>query len=319
VLIESPHGIDITDPGSIQFTISDSLHEDYQRDLSADTFRLVKLSDDADEQATLLWAIYDRSLETYMPLEYPFEAIILISIDAKDIAGNMLPTADYEFRIESQEDFFASRENLPQTAELDPDDPALAGVYDSGVQVTSGPLTGAKIVYNSSELLTPTFGSMDEMVTAQLTGTQAVGTPMNLLPHTVFNIPVKIFIPFAGYADVSELGLYYHDGVQWRTASDADGNLLPGGLGWMVPGSRVNHNDLDTPLIEIQAYHFSGTQGFVVVSSGRNTHETDRTSGTHAVISCFVDTANSGWKPGFWVLGLMLFIVAVSAIGVKSI
>ncbi|UCF84826.1 MAG: hypothetical protein JSV50_04130, partial [Desulfobacteraceae bacterium] len=32
----------------------------------------------------------------------------------------------------------------------------------------------------------------------------------------------------------------------------------PDGEGWMVPGSRVNHNDGDPSTIEIKIYHFSG-------------------------------------------------------------
>ncbi|GAJ20959.1 unnamed protein product, partial [marine sediment metagenome] len=49
-----------------------------------------------------------------------------------------------------------------------------------------------------------------------------------------------------------------YNGTGWVLACDANGNVQPDGEGWMVPGSRVNHNDSTPPTIEIQLYHFSG-------------------------------------------------------------
>ena len=118
--------------------------------------------------------------------------------------------------------------------------------------------------------------------------------------------------------DISELGLYYYDGVRWRTACDADGNLLPGGFGWMVPGSRVDHYESNTAFIEFQAYHFSGTQGFVVVSSGTEDRETNQGNSAHVFISCFIDTAAANWEPAWhWILGLMGCVPVVLIILVR--
>jgi hypothetical protein len=91
-----------------------------------------------------------------------------------------------------------------------------------------------------------------------------VGVPMNLQPPTLFNEPVRLFVPCPGYDNVEDLNLYYYNGMEWRKACDAD-EVLPGGEGWMVPGSRANHNAADDPerdlsFIEIQVYHFSGVQ-----------------------------------------------------------
>ena len=36
--------------------------------------------------------------------------------------------------------------------------------------------------------------------------------------------------------------------------------MRPDGEGWMVPGSRVNHDEMDVPTIEIKVYHFSAIQ-----------------------------------------------------------
>ena len=318
MLIESSYGIDITDPGSFTFTINDDFHQDYERSLDDDTFRVVKISDDADERATMVWVIYDRSLETYMPMEYDFESHVLIGIDVMDIAGNEYAT-DIEFRIESEAVFVDSQFNLPKTTEIDPYDPILEGAYDSGLEVIDGPLAGATIIFNSYEPLTPAFGSMDELGNALVAGTEAVGPALNLIPHTVFSTPVKVFIPFPGHTNVSGFGLYYHDGVKWRTACDAEGNVLPGGRGWMVPGSRINHNGQETSFIEIEVYHFSSTRGFVYVSTGNSSrYETEQRNGSYAYISCFVDTASRDGAMPFWIFCLIVLAVGLSVISARS-
>jgi hypothetical protein len=79
---------------------------------------------------------------------------------------------------------------------------------------------------------------------------------------------VKIFIPCHGVKDVGNLSLYHFNGMKWRRACDADGNILSGGEGWLVPGSRVNHNDANPPLIEIEVYHFSAAQAVNTVPTG---------------------------------------------------
>ncbi|MEJ2223327.1 MAG: hypothetical protein P8X80_21310, partial [Desulfobacterales bacterium] len=129
-----------------------------------------------------------------------------------------------------------------------------------GIRINSGDLENAKVLYDSSETRTPFFGSLDEIPPLNVSGSGAVGVPMNLQPPTVFDNPVRIFIACPGYTDVGGLSVYYYNGSSWARASDATGNVLPGGDGWMVPGSRVDHNETDPPTIEIQVYHFSGAQ-----------------------------------------------------------
>ena len=65
VRIEDADGIDITDPNSIWFTIYDSVHAAYTRNL-LDTIvvRVIKLSSDDDTSVTKLLAVYDRSKES---------------------------------------------------------------------------------------------------------------------------------------------------------------------------------------------------------------------------------------------------------------
>jgi hypothetical protein len=61
-----------------------------------------------------------------------------------------------------------------------------------------------------------------------------------------------------------------------------------GGEGWMVPGSRVNHNLGSPSTIEIQVFHFTGVQAGSPSGSGGRT--TDAVSGG----GCFIATAAYG-------------------------
>jgi hypothetical protein len=64
VLVRSVHGIDTRAPDAVRFTIDDGLHPPYMRDLSSDAVRTVSLNEDPADQATFLWAVYDRFLES---------------------------------------------------------------------------------------------------------------------------------------------------------------------------------------------------------------------------------------------------------------
>jgi hypothetical protein len=126
------------------------------------------------------------------------------------------------------------------------------------VTVQGGALNGASITYDSSlaqELgFEPGFGPIEEVPQAP-----RLGVPLNLVPPAVFPNPVTLTIPCPGYEDVSNASIYYYDGREWWLACDAEGNVTPEGVGWMVPGSRVNHNeDENSPAyVQIQVYHFS--------------------------------------------------------------
>lgn len=260
IRIEDSDGVDITNTSSIKFTINDSVNPGYERDLS-DTVvvRVVKLTEDEDTQVTKLWAVYDRPKEIELG-NYRYDTDVNIKVDAKDIRGDWMTQASYDFNIETKQEHDHAIANLPDTDPVAPDDPALGGAYDTGTQVRSGDLEGAKIVYDSTEVVTPTFGPMDELAPLDVTEVEAVGISMNLQPPTVFNTPVKVFIPCPGYPDVSSLCIYLYNGTSWVLACDASGNVHSGGEGCIVPESRTNHNSDILSRIEVQFYHFTGVQ-----------------------------------------------------------
>jgi len=317
VLIRSVHGIDLNSADAIRFTIDDGFHVPYIRDLRFDTVRVVKLIDEQDDRATFLWAVYDRLLEPYMPSNYQHNFHIYIKIEIRDVADNILQPAAFEFKTESAAQQAASRQNRPKTEEIYAVDADSGGSHDAGIQVVEGELAGARVMYNSNEPLTPQFGSQGEIEKVNIEGLEAVGMPVNLAPHTVFDTPVKLFVPVPEDADILSVGLAYHDGTQWLPAADAEGNVLPGGEGWMVPGSRVNHTESSPALIEVQVYHFSGTQTVVFASFDGTREEEDRPpgesrSGAVVFVSCFVDSVGTDSENVFW------FIVVIG-IGVSAV
>jgi hypothetical protein len=260
VRINDSDGINITDTASVKFTVDDDADDPgnqlYNRDLSSNFVRVLKLiSNDPDTQVTNFWVVYDRSQDTYG--NFAYNSKVNIKVDAKDRRQDRMTQASFDFRIESEED---PPSRLPDTSNVAQNDPDLGGPYDAGVQVNSGNLEGAKILYDGSEPIAPTFGPTDEVPPLNTANVDAVGVPMNLQPPTVFNTPVRIFIPCPGYTDVSQLSVFLYNGTDWVLACNAAGIVQPGAESWMVPGSRVNHNNGNPPTIEIQVYHFSGVQ-----------------------------------------------------------
>ena len=295
VLIRATYGIDVDSPDAVRFIIADGSHLPYLRDPSFDTVRVVKLDTAPDEQATLLWVAYDRSLEPCMPASYPPGRVIHIKVAIKDNRNNTLQPAPFEFKIESNTEKTASQQNLPKTNEFYALDPLSGDNCDAGIEVVEGHLRGAKVIYSSLEPLTPEFGSLSAIEKLNLEGVRAVGMAVNLMPHTVFDTPVTLFLPISEDVDIRSVGLAYHDGTQWMPAVDADGNVLPGAEGWMVPGSMVNHAESSPPLIELQVHHFSAAQAVVFGTfDGTRDEEKDKDhSGSNVTVyaSCFINSA----------------------------
>ena len=296
VLIRSAYGLDVHSADAVRFIIDDGFHLPYRRDLSCDTVRVVKVEEAYDEQATLLWAVYDRFLEPFIPTAYPPDRVIQIKVKITDIRKNILRPGPFEFKIESAAEKSASRQHLPITAEFYAFDQFFKNDYDAAIEVSEGKLYGAKVSYSSREPLTPEFGSLNGIEEINLEGIQAAGMPVNLMPHTVFNTPVTLFLPVFEDADIRSVGLAYYDGTQWMPAVDADGNVLTGVEGWLVPGSRVNHDESTPPLIEVQVHHFSGAQAVIFTPpDGTLDKEEDKehNGGANVVVfaSCFINAA----------------------------
>lgn len=300
VLVRDTDGIDITDTNSITFTINDGVNPAYVRSLGqASVFRVVKLTTDPDTRVTKLWAVYDRSLDSYG--DYAYDANVNIKVDAKDRRGDAMSQASYTFNVES-----ATEHNSAQA--LSPDTVTLLNTPSSGqttISIDSGLLTETMITYNNNEPVKPEFGPPDEIPSINVPGVQGIFYPLNLQPPTVFNTPVKVFIPVPDTPDVSNLVIGYYDGENWVVACDASGNVLPAGDGWMVPGSRVNHNNGNPSYIELQVYHFSGVQAASLAGGGSALlGEEKEPSG-----GCFIGTASEGSWSGKEFLGILLMLV----------
>ena len=150
-----------------------------------------------------------------------------------------MATASFDFKIETEIEHDDAEDNSPDYVQFSSQDTN----YDAGIEITDGDLAGARIFYNSSEPVRPVVGPLNELPSIDLTDVDAVGVPMNLQPPAVFSTPVKLLIPVPGQSSVGNLSIYFYNGMDWVMACDAAGNVTDGGDGWMVPGSRVNHND----------------------------------------------------------------------------
>jgi hypothetical protein len=317
VLIETRYGIDLDDPDSIRFLISDGEYGLYYRNLNSPAVRVVEVDIDSSP-ATSLWVVYDRSLEPTLPPVYPLDTIVQVRLEVEDIHWNEIIVERHEFKIESDSRQAHAFDHLPESQSINIEYPT--GIHDAGVEVVSGVLTGAKIFYDADEPLLPAFGPIDEIKPAALGAGQAIGVPVNLMPHTVFNNPVKLYIPYPDQTDVTQLDIYYFNGIEWLAACDSGGNVLPGGEGWMVPGSRVNHPDQVPPQIEIQVYHFSAAQAVLSETSTVTGNTDNQKSGSGAVVyvSCFIDTAASGSMTTIGFLSLLFCLSLLILLGFES-
>ena len=140
-----------------QFEIEDGVHFPYQRDLNSDTMRVVWVDDENPHQL-LIWVVYDRPLETQLPPLYNPESIVHITVYIADSLQRRLPPKLFWFRIETDNSHTAGFRSLPDFDFIDREDLISDARYDSGMEILSGELQGAKILYNSGEPLTPGFG-----------------------------------------------------------------------------------------------------------------------------------------------------------------
>ena len=281
VRIESLNGLDMGDPDAVTLTVTDG-NRTYTRQLNDLNGRNQKIVQavplDGDGNiAYAFWAVYYRSNETAIPNVYPSGSMVEVTVEAKDRTGDVMEPLSIRFRVQSAEEKNTEAANLPETS-ISVDNASMTKT----ITVDSGPMKGASIIFSSTLLqeigIEPYFGPAEDI--PPLTGVEAVGAPLNLLPDMVFPSPVTLLIPCPGYDDVSHLEIYYYDGREWWLACDGGGNVTPDGEGWMVPGSRINHPKAagSPAYIEIQVNHFSAAAA----------------AGTSPAVSASVETSGGG-------------------------
>lgn len=294
VRIESVEGVDLTDPYAVTLDVSDGKYV-YPRKLGDQNSKGAKIVqavplDRNGNVAYSLWVVYYRSNETQIPNLYAYQSTVKVTVSVKDTSNEAIDPISFTFRVQGQEQGNAEEDEIPlSTVTIN------TLTLKKTVSVDVGPLKGASITYDSNLLqeigLEPYFGPIGEV--PPLTEAEAAGVPANLLPPAVFPRGVTVTIPCPGYGDVSDLAVYYHDGERWVLACDGSGNITPEGDGWMMPGSRVNHNHGNPSTIELKVYHFSAV---VAGSSGAVAGDDVGPTATATVESgggggCFISTA----------------------------
>ena len=269
VRLESTYGIDLRDPDAVVFSINDGerVYDRYLNETNTSGRVLlmpIALKGD-DQKAHSVWVSYYRSNENDISGTYPHGAPVEITVYAKDIQGTAMTPVMFRAAIESEADREAAKAKAPSTTVLA--DTPVPG--KKTLQVNSGKMKGAAVIYDSSTMeelgFEPEIGPTEEIPPAP-----GNGIPLNLMPPAVFPNPVTLIIPCAEHKDVTGLAIYYYDGQKWWLACDSQGNITPEGQGWMVPGSRVNHNRTHrtASYIEIKVHHFSAAAGGVEEPKG---------------------------------------------------
>jgi hypothetical protein len=286
-LVQAPNGVDLTDPESVSLQIDDGQNR-YDPDCSdRNIVRFVQLIAEEDENhLTKFWLIYNRQEDVYG--DFGFGSLVNVGLDMCDISGICLPTSQYQFQIETQDEYSQSRDNAPQTSALPETDPMLEpeSGYDTGIVVTSGENEGVKVIFDSAGSVIPEIGPSEEIPVVTDPDLKPLGSPLNIQPPTVSESPLKIVIPCPGETDLSDTSILFYNGDRWIRACNAKGELLETGEGWMVPDSRKIHTDTDNGIttVEFKAYQLSGIQ---VVRDAAHKSE----GGGASPLNCFIDTA----------------------------
>jgi Cohesin domain len=279
-----PHANQGIDEGTLRVPYDSSINLRIQDDTGLDESRfLIQLTTIGQPASTIAGTLLYRQLMENDPSDYwltfipensfVFDAEIEVSVRAADQDGLSMAPYDYRFGVETEAAHDAAQDDAPASTR-DESDP---GVHQLWADPGTG-IAGAGVFYAADETVIPHFGPMDEV--PELGLAEGCGQPVSITPPAVYRETITLFIPCPDVDDVSELVLYFYDpATGWVPACDTEGNVQSGADGWMVPGSRVNHNDSDIKTIEIQVLH-SG-----IVQAG--TEETPPGSGNDG---CFLST-----------------------------
>ncbi len=285
VRLEATQGINIAEASGVTVTVNDG-SQTYKRNLNNTTVKAIRL-DSGGTTSRNLWIAYYRSNEATN--EYSSGVAVTVTFEATDVRKDSLTPKTLTFRIQTAAEEQKEADTLPNTVTV-PNKPT-AGFTTSGVTNTATMLDRAAIIYDSSlpgnTGIIPYVGPTEDIPVFNVTGYTAVGVAMNLLPPALFPAAVTLVIPCAGYTDVGSLYVHYYNGQQWVMACDPAGNVQSGGVGWMVPGSRVNHNG-NPAWIEIRVYHFSAV--IAASSAGRSVALQSGEEGGGGGGGCFISS-----------------------------
>jgi hypothetical protein len=284
MLLQVPKGLDGTDTSSVQISISDG-EDPYVRDLSdTGVLRILKLLDEADNELTRFWLIYDRSRDGAGL--FPFDTEVAVSVLLKDREDQAFADAIYRFRTETEAEHLAAQDEAPATVELTGDDPdlSLEEGYDAGLAITEGSLAGTKVIFNSQSPVTPTVGPANEAPELPEEAGVPLGAPLNLQPPTVSETPVKLLLPCRGATSQENLTVQVYAGDRWVKAYGADGDVTTEAQGWVAPVDDKSATMAgEVPMLEVRAYQNTAVQ---VVE----TQPQDRGGDQTVALSCFIST-----------------------------
>lgn len=289
MLLQVPKGLDGTDTSSVQLSVTDE-QAPYVRDLSdTGVVRLLKLMDEADNNLTRFWLIYDRSRDGAGL--FPFDTEVTISVLLKDREDQAFADAIYRFSTETEAEHLAAQDEAPATTALPTDDPDLAPDegYDTGLTVTEGSLTGSKVIFSSDSAVSPVVGPSNEVPELPADAGLPLGAPLNLQPPSVSETPTRLILPCRGAttADTSpeSLNVQIYAGDRWVKAYNADGSVTSEAQGWVAPVEKklTTAADGQVTMLEVSTYQNTAVQVVETQNQDRGGDET-------MAISCFLST-----------------------------
>ena len=291
LIVDKGSGIDLNNTDNIRILVNDGDNIAYTVDLSNEkTVRTIKLNtNEPDSAVSALWVAYDRPKEDQLSMQrYPFEAQVHFSVEIRNNDDNLI-REEFYYEIETQalHDERTSSERKVEAKTLGPEDPDVNDpehAYDTGLQVISGLLEHTKLIFNSAHPAKPAIFIDFE----GLENVERMSPTAYVQPPTLFAPPAKLIIPIPDIRQVDSVEIYIKEGDQWVPACSTNCQVGSNGYGWIVPGSRVNHNNGNPSRIEIKLHHSADFQaGIAEVSTAP---ALPKVAEERAEANCFIDS-----------------------------
>jgi hypothetical protein len=308
IRIEADKGIDVKNPGNVVFYIEEEGVTSYSRKTGDASVKITKLSSDADTALGKLWVEYDRSSDPAFTTQYEFDTVVGVSVYVTDTATNSITSEVYRFRTETMAKYLENQLNLPET-ETELLSPKQLKIKVKGKKPETMAIDGAIIIFNADDGgVTPYFGPVEDVPAIDIPGVKGVGIPLNLKPSRTFPSGVTLFIPCpSDVVDPETLCIYGYNESEWVLVCDENGNVQPGGEGWLIPdwndgAAREVLSDGDPSGVTIWVRHFSS------ISAGESSLAAASDAATDLGLSpvdggggaCFISTVSSPSTENTW-------------------
>lgn len=188
-----------------------------------------------------VWVVYD-SLGAFQ-----YDEVVTVTIEASDINGYVMTPYAYSFKTETTAQRLIAASTSPAVDTVVDATQGLTSLY--GKEGTE--LDGFMLTYATSETVPPRLGPSSEIV--PMDDPRMLDLLLNVEPVSYYETLVTVTADVSSVVDLSSTRIYYYNpSLGWVRALEGDG--------WLMPGSRVEHIEGTTKVLEFQVQYAAPVQ-----------------------------------------------------------